>query len=85
MIDRRDKKIESERPQLPPYVLRRLPPDHPLRWNQSDSDSETDQEICISQNADVDVCFNILDEVLAYKNSSKWTPIAARTRSKSKL
>ena len=78
-----------KRPQLPPYVLRRFPPDHPLRRNQSNSDSETDEEICIPQNADTDVCFNILDGVpglqVTTKNSSKWTPIASRTRSKSKL
>ena len=28
-------------PQLPPYVLRRFPPDHLLRRNQSNSNSET--------------------------------------------
>ena len=37
-----------KRPQLPSYVLRGFPPDHPLRWNQSnqsfESDSETDEE-----------------------------------------
>ena len=64
-------------------------PDYPLRWNQSNSDTEADEEICIPQNADADVCFNILDGVpglqVTTKNSSKWTPIACRTRSKSKL
>ena len=48
-----------------------------------------DEEICIPQNTDADVCFNILDGVpglqVMTKNSSKWTPIACRTRSKSKL
>ena len=49
-------------------------------------DSETDEEICIPQNADADVCFNILDGVpglqVTTKHSSKWTPIAPKTRSK---
>ena len=66
-----------------PNVLHRFPPDHPLRWNQSNSDSKTDEEICIPQNADADVCFNILDGVpglqVTTKNSSKWTPIASGT------
>ena len=39
------------------------------------------------QNADADVCLNILGGVpglqVTTKNSSKWTPIASRTRSKS--
>ena len=80
----------KKRPQLPSYVLHRFPPDHPLRRNQSnhssESDSETDEEICIPQNANV--CFNIIDGVpglqVMTKNSSQWTPVASRTRSKSK-
>ena len=72
-----------KRPQLPSYVLRRFPPDHPLRRNQSnhssESDSETDEEICIPQNANV--CFNIIDGVpslqVTTKNSSQWTPVAS--------
>ena len=61
-------------PQLPSYVLRRFPPDHPLRQNQSNSDSETDEEICIPQNADADVCFNILDGCLACKAQLRSPP-----------
>ena len=76
-----------KRPELPSYVLRRFQ-GHPLRWNQSsEGDSETDEEICISQNANL--YFNITDGVpglqVTAKNSSQWTPIALRTRSKSKL
>ena len=35
-----------KKPQLPPYVSRRFPPDHPLRWNQSNSDSEKWMKKC---------------------------------------
>ena len=66
----------TKRTQLPSYVLRRFPADHPLRRNQSnqnsESDSEMDEEICIPQNANV--CFNIKDGVpslqVTTKNSS---------------
>ena len=72
-----------KRPQLPSYALCRFPPDNPLRRNQSnhssESDSETDEEICIPQNANV--CFNIIDGVpslqVTTKNSSQWTPVAS--------
>ena len=76
----------KKRPRLPAYVLRKFPPDHPLRQDQSnlssESGSEEDEELCIPQNANV--CFNIMKGKpglqIRTKNTYKWTPIASRTR-----
>ena len=80
----------KKRPRLPPHVLRRFPPDHPLRQSHtshcSDSSSEEDETLVIPQTADV--YFDVVDGTpglqIETRNTSRWTPIACRTRSKSK-
>ena len=81
----------KKRPQLPPHILRRFPPDHPLRQPGRpnlgpESSSEEDEELVIPQNADV--YFNVVKGIpglqIRTRNTSRWTPVASRTRSKSK-
>ena len=82
----------KKRPHLPPYVLRRFPPNHPLRQNHttrrsdSSSEEEVDEDLVIPQTADVyfDVVEGTPGLQINTRNTSRWTPIACRTRSKSK-
>ena len=80
-----------KRPQLPSFVLRRFPPDHPIHQrhashSDADTSSEEDEELTIPQSANV--CFSVVDGTpglhITTRNTSKWTPIATRTRSKCK-
>ena len=76
---------------LPPHVLHRFPPDHPLRQSHtchsSNSSSEEDETLVIPQTADVysDVVDGTPGLQIETRNTSSWTPIACRTRSKSIL
>ena len=80
----------KKRPQIPPFVLRRFPPDHPIHQSHAscsdDTESEEDEELTIPQSANV--FFNIVDGTpglrITTRNTSSWTPIATRTRSKCK-
>ena len=84
----------KKRPQLPPCVLRRFPPNHPLRQSHttrhsdsaSSSEEEVDEDLVIPQTADVyfDVVEGTPGLQINTRNTSRWTPIACRTRSKSK-
>ena len=86
----------KKRPQLPPCVLRRFPPNHPLRQPEShttrhsdsasSSEEEVDEDLVIPQTADVyfDVVEGTPGLQINTRNTSRWTPIACRTRSKSK-
>ena len=80
----------KKRPQIPPFVLRRFPPDHPIHQSRAscsdDTESEEDEELTIPQSANV--FFNVVDGTpglrISTRNTSSWTPIATRTRSKCK-
>lgn len=79
------------RRELPDFVLRRFPPDHPMRkahsQDQSDLSSSEDEELRIPAGANVH--FNIYEGTpglqIRSRCTSSWTPIASRTRSKSKV
>ena len=63
-----------KRPQLPPFcvTVRRFPPDHPIHQHHaSHSDDDTSSE------EDEEL-------IITTMNTSKWTPIVTRTRSKCK-
>ena len=82
--------LEGVRPQIPPFVLRRFPPDHPIHHScascSDDTESEEDEEFTIPQSANG--FFNIVDGTpglhISTRNTSSWTPIATRTRSECK-
>ena len=77
---------------LPDFVLRRFPPDHPMRKTHQDSGSQSDvassedEELTIPTGANVH--FDIYEGTPGLKirttSTSRWTPIASRTRSKFK-
>ena len=83
--------VGRQRRELPDFVLRRFPPDHPMRKShsrdQSDVSSSEDEELCIPAGANVH--FNIYEGTpglqIRTRCTSSWTPIASRTRSKSKV
>ena len=84
--------VGRRRRKLSDFVLHRFPPDHPLQkahsCNQSDlsSSEEGDEELCIPAGANVQ--FNIYEGTpglqIRTRYTSSWTPIASRTRSKTK-
>ena len=70
----------KKRPQPPPFVLCRLPPDHPIHQRHAshsddDTSSEEDEEL-----TSANVCFSIVGGTpglhITTRNTSKWTPIA---------
>ena len=82
----------KKRPQLPPYILRRFLPNHPLwqshtsRRSDSSSEEEFDEDLVIPQTADAyfDVVEGTPGLQINTRNTSRWTPITCRTRSKPK-
>ena len=83
---------QRKQKRLPDFVLRRFPPDHPMQKTHQDSGSQSDvagsedEELTIPTGANMrfDIYEGTPGLQIQTSNTSRWTPIASRTRSKFK-